>query len=57
MEACMVHTGYHKVPSSKMVWGLMGDCRNDLIAEAIRQDTLEAVNTTLSSKVQPIFEN
>ena len=36
MEACMLHTGYHKVPARKMVWEQMGDCRNTFISNAIR---------------------
>ena len=43
----MLHTGYHKVPSRNMVWELMGDCRKDFIAEALRQDTLESVMANL----------
>ena len=43
MEACMLHTGYHKVPSRKMIWEALGDCRNPFIADSIRRDTLEAV--------------
>ena len=31
----------------EMMWELMGYCRNDFIAEAIRQDTLEAVTANL----------
>ena len=69
MEACMLHTGYHKVPSRKMIWELMGDCRNDFIADSIRRDVLEAVMTNIHFrdnaygdndqfyKVHPIFEN
>ena len=47
MEACTLHTGYHKVPSRKMIWELMGDCRNDFIADSIRRDVLEAVMTNI----------
>ena len=43
----MLHTGYHKVPRRKIVWELMGDCRNDFISEAIRWDTLESVLANL----------
>ena len=47
MEACMLHTGYHKVPSRKMVWETLGDCHNSLISDSIRRDTLEAVMQNL----------
>ena len=43
----MLHNGYHKVPSRKMVLELIGDSRNDFIAEAIRRDTLESVMANL----------
>ena len=43
----MPHTGYHKVRHKKMVWEMMGDCRNDFIADAIRRDTLESVVANL----------
>ena len=65
----MLHTGYHKVPSRKIIWELMGDCRNNFIVDAIRRDTLEAVMTNIHFadntdadddkfyKVRPIFNN
>ena len=43
MEACMLHIGYHKVPSRKMVWEMTGDCRDKFMADAIRRDTLETL--------------
>ena len=43
----MPRTGYHKVPSRNMVWEMMGDCRNNFIADAIRWDTLESVKANL----------
>ena len=43
----MLHMGYHKVPSRKMVLEMVGDCRNDFIADTIRRDTLESVMANL----------
>ena len=65
----MLHTWYHKVPSRKIIWELMGDCSNNFIADSIRRDVLEAVMTNIHFwdnanadndqfyKVHPIFAN
>ena len=45
----MLHTGYHMVPSRKMVWELIGDYRNDFIAKVVWWDTLESVMANLQS--------
>ena len=49
----MLHTGYHKVPSRKMVWEQSGDCRNDFIVDNIRRDTLEAVMSNIHFRDNP----
>lgn len=39
----LLHSGYHNVPRRKMLWELKPDCRNELVAEAIRRDEVDAV--------------
>ena len=68
MEACMLHTSYHKIPSRKMAWELLGDCHNPFIVDNIRRDVLEIVMSNLHFrdnaqadedkfyKVRPIFD-
>jgi len=36
-EAMLLHSGYHGIPRRKMIWELKPDCRNELIASAIRR--------------------
>ena len=43
----MLHKGYHKVLSRKMVWEMMGDCRNDFIADANRRNSLQSLMANL----------
>jgi hypothetical protein len=67
MEAVLLHSGYNSVPRRKMLWELKPDCRNELVAGAIRRDQMDAVlqclhfrdNSKLDAdgyfKVQPKF--
>jgi len=43
MEAVLLHSGYHSVPRRKMLWELKADCHNDLVADNIRRDTMDAM--------------
>ena len=52
----MLHMWCHKVPSRKMVWEMMGDCRNHFIVDAIRWDTLESVMANLHFAVNAMAD-
>ena len=68
-EALHLHSVYNGVPRRKMLWELMKDCHNALVADNIRQDDVDAVlqclhfrdNSLLNGdayfKVRPVFEN
>ena len=69
MEAVLLHSGYHSVPRRKMLWELKQDCHNNLVADNIRRDTMDAMLQCLHFrdnakiyddgyfKVRPIFAN
>jgi len=69
MEAVLLHSGYHSVPRRKMLWELKQDCHNNLVADNIRRDTMDAMlqclhfrdNAKIDDdgyfKVRPIFAN
>lgn len=66
-EAMLLHSGYHTVPRRRMLWEKKKDCHNDLVAEAVRRDEVDAVlkclhfrdNSKIDNdgyyKVRPIF--
>lgn len=39
----LLHSGYHTIPRRKMLWECKPDCRNELVADAIRRDQMDAV--------------
>lgn len=39
----LLHSGYHCIPRRKMLWECKADCRNELVAQAIRRDEADAV--------------
>ncbi len=43
MEAVLLHSGYHSVPRRKMLWELKQDCHNNLVADNIRRDKMDAM--------------
>ena len=69
LEATLLHSGYHKVPHRRMMWELQPDCRNDLVAQAIRSNDFDNLFKCLHFadnnhkdddpyyKVRPIFKN
>lgn len=69
VEATILHSGYHVLPSVRMLWEEKKDCHNEFVAESIRRKTFENVlhnlhfvdNTKMTEdpyyKVRPIFEN
>ena len=68
LEGMFLHTGYHEVPSRRMVWEANLDCHNALVADNMRRDTADnwiqflhvRDNTQLDGdkyyKVRPIFD-
>lgn len=42
-EAMLLHSGYHTVPRRKMLWEMKPDCRNELVADSIRRDQVDAI--------------
>lgn len=42
-EAFLLHSGYNSVPRRKMLWEMKPDCHNQLVADAIRRDEVDAV--------------
>lgn len=69
LEALLLHSGYHTVPRRNMLWELKPDCRNEMVANAIRRDEANAVlkclhfrdNAGLDNdgyyKVRPLIDN
>lgn len=69
MEAVLLHSGYHSVPRRKMLWELKPDCHNNLVADNMRRDQMDAMlhclyfrdNTMIDDdgffKVRPLFTN
>jgi hypothetical protein len=39
----LLHSGYHAVPRRRMLWEMKDDCRNALVADAIRRREVDAV--------------
>ena len=42
-EAMLLHSGYHCVPRRKMLWEMKQDCHNNLVADNIRREQVDAV--------------
>jgi hypothetical protein len=42
-EAMLLHSGYHSIPSRRMMWEEQPDCWNKMVAENIRRDEVDAV--------------
>ena len=56
-EAFLLHSGYHSVPRRKMIWQLKADCRNELVANAIRRDEVDAVLKSLHFRDNTQIDN
>ncbi len=39
----LLHSCYHSVPWRKMLWGMKAACKNELVADSIRRDQVDAV--------------
>ena len=68
-EVLMLHSGYNQIPRRKMLWEKKPDCHNQLVADSIRRQEVDAVlqsihfadNCQINDdgyyKIRPIIDN